>query len=91
MRADASADVGGSAPQDLDPADLEQLARAHLDPAQMRGVKTPLEAPAKRAPNGIRLLVDLLLHVMGVIAFVHGLALEIQRQRYFHGRATRER
>ena len=72
MRADASRDIGRSAPENLDPANLEQFARGHFEPADVRRLETRIESAAQRATDRFRLLGDLLAHVVVESGLVEG-------------------
>ena len=58
--------VGGAAAQDLHPLDAAGIARVEVEPAQVRGVEPVVEAAAEHALDDARLLVDLLVHEVGV-------------------------
>src|SRR5690606_13710860 len=64
LRAEQPRDKGGAAAQDLDAAHVQQLARRHLDAVYAAGLEARLEPPAQRAAHRVRLLLDLLPHVM---------------------------
>ena len=73
MRAGAAGDVRGAAAEDLHATDFQQLARGHLHAAEVRRLEARIETSAQRAADRLRLLRDLLAHVVRVAALVERL------------------
>ncbi len=81
LRAHQSREVRRAAAQDLHAPNLEQLARRVLERAEVRRLKTRLEAAAERAADRVRLLGHFLAHEVRMLAFVEGFSGPIDRER----------
>ena len=81
----------GAATQDLHAPHLEQLACCVLEPAEVRRLESRFQSAAERAPDRVRLLGDLLAHVVRVLALVERLDRPVDRERRFLRGAARER
>ena len=60
LRAQVTGVAGRAAAEDLHPAERAGLPDGQVEPAQVRGLETLVDAPAQRPLDGPRLLVDLL-------------------------------
>src|ERR1700730_3214795 len=70
LGADAAGKMGGAAAEDLDAPYVEQLMRGKLNSAEMARLKARLDAPAQGATHRLRLLDDLLAHVVRELALI---------------------
>ena len=73
--------VGGAAAEELDPLDVAQLAGVQVDAAELRGGEPLVEAAHDRAADGVRLLVDLLAHVVAEGAELVVVLVRVHRRR----------
>jgi hypothetical protein len=73
MGPDEAGIAGGSAAQNLDAADVEEVVGGQLEPAQMGGVEARVQSAREGALAGLGLLQDLLQHVVGVGTAVVGI------------------
>ena len=87
----AARDIGGAAAEDLDASDFEQLARRHLQAADVRRLKAGVESAAQRAPDRFGLLGDFLAHVVIEAGLVEGFVRPGDRRRRLRGGAAVER
>jgi hypothetical protein len=65
--------VGGAAAKNLDAPDFQQLMRGEFNAAEVTCLKARLQAPAQCPAYCVRLLDDLLAHVMRELALVERL------------------